>query len=261
MSTEHESVTLRRLSEGLVLVTLNRPAAMNAVNAELANALEAVVAEVEADEEVRAAVITGAGEKAFSAGADLKEVAAGKLGGTFTAAGGFAGFVNAPRKKLWVAAVNGLALAGGFEIVLACDLIVASSEARFGLPEVTRGLIASAGGLYRLPRALPRAVATELIVTGSLLDAERAYALGLINRVVPAGQAVTEAIALSHSICANAPLAVLESLAIARAASGFDDPELREAGDTAQTRLAQTSDYREGSQAFVEKRKPSWTAR
>ena len=260
MNTQSEIVTLDHLESGLVLVTLNRQHAMNAVNAELAIALEAVVAQVEADKNVRAAIITGAGRRAFSAGADLKEVAAGHLAGTFTPSGGFAGFVNAYRKKLWVAAVEGLALAGGFEIVLACDLIVASSDARFGLPEVTRGLIASAGGLYRLPRALPKAIATELIVTGSLLDSDRAFALGLINRVVPAGNAVQEAIALSRSICENAPLAVLESLAIVRAATGFDDLDLREAGHTAQLRLAQTLDYQEGSQAFVEKRKPRWQA-
>lgn len=252
------TVTLELLPNALALVTLNRPAAMNAVNAELANALEAIVTTVEASPDIRAALITGAGARAFCAGADLKEVAAGALGGTFTAAGGFAGFVNAPRKKLWIAAVNGVALAGGFEIVLACDLIVASDEALFGLPEVTRGLIASAGGLYRLPRALPRALATELIVTGRPMNAERAFALGLLNRVVPQSEVLPEAIGLATSISENAPLAVLESLAIARAANGFDDPQLRAAGDLAQTKLAMTSDYQEGSLAFVEKRRPRW---
>ncbi|MEJ7775882.1 MAG: enoyl-CoA hydratase-related protein [Sphingomicrobium sp.] len=137
-----------------------------------------------------------------------------------------------------------MALAGGFEIVLACDLIVASREARFGLPEVTRGLIASSG----------------LIVTGRSIDAERAFALGLINRIVAPSEVVTEAVGLARSICANAPLAILESLAIARAASGFDNSPLREAGDVAQARLARTADYQEGSRAFVEKRRPRWRA-
>lgn len=258
MTVPSEPVMLELLSEGLALVTLNRPRAMNAVNAELAKALEAIVAEVEAAKDIRTAIITGAGETAFCAGADLKEVAAGRLQNLFTAAGGFAGFVNAPRKKLWIAAVNGVALAGGFEIVLACDLTVACKEALFGLPEVTRGLIASAGGLYRLPRALPKAIATELIVSGKSIDAERALALGLINRVVARDEVTGEAINMARLIGQNAPLAVIESLAIARAASRFDNPKLREAGDTAQARLSQSADYQEGARAFIEKRKPRW---
>ena len=256
--TSAPTVLLERLADGLALVTLNRPGVMNAVSAELAAGLEAIVEEVEADPGIRAAIITGAGHRAFSAGADLKEVAAGMLGATFTERGGFAGFVNAPRRKLWIAAVNGVALAGGFEIVLACDLVVASSDARFGLPEVTRGLIASAGGLYRLPRSLPRAIATELIVTGTTIDAQRALALGLVNRLSASHAVVADAVELATSVCANAPLAVLESLAIARAASGFDDLPLKQAGDEAQARLAATADYQEGALAFVKKRRPIW---
>src|SRR5690606_18596522 len=129
---------------------------------------------------------------------------------------GFAGFVDARRSKPCIAAVDGLALAGGLEIVLACDMVVASETARFGLPEVKRGLVALAGGLYRLPRALPRAIAFEMIVTGEPIDSATALAHGLVNRVVPAGAVREAALALARSICANAPLAVRESLLIAR---------------------------------------------
>lgn len=253
--------TLQILDKHLAIVTLNRPAARNAINAELTRQLETIVARVEADDEVRAAIITGEGERAFCAGADLREVAAGGLGATFTEGGGFAAFVNAPRAKPWIAAVNGVALAGGFEIVLACDLVVASDDARFGLPEVKRGLIASAGGLYRLPRALPKALAMELITTGGTIDAGRAYSLGLVNRVVEKEKVLAAAVSLAGEICANAPLAVRQSLTLARRAARFEDASLREAGDEAQLRLSGTADYVEGSRAFIEKRAPKWLGR
>jgi enoyl-CoA hydratase len=177
---------------------------------------------------------------------------------SFTAEGGFAGFVNAPRRKIWIAAVNGPALAGGCEIVLACDLVVSVRSAVFGLPEVRRGLIASAGGLYRLPRALPKAVALELILTGGTLSAERAHQFGMINRLCDE-DVVGAAIELAETISANAPLALVESCRIAREATGFDSEILREKGDAAQDRLSRTVDYREGSRAFIEKRAPKWT--
>lgn len=243
----------------LAIITLNRPEVRNAVNADLARRLEKIVADIEAEDGIRAAIITGAGDAAFCAGADLREVAEGRLDDIFTSAGGFAGFVDAVRTKPWIAAVNGIALAGGFEIVLACDFVVAASTARFGLPEVKRGLIASAGGLYRLPRSLPRAMALELILTGHPIDAERAHELGLINRVTSSDQVLAVAVGLGSEICANAPLAVRASLKIARAAAFFDDEDLRRAGDEAQKKLQQTSDYQEGSLAFLQKRRPRWT--
>ena len=253
-------VILRR--EGAIaLVTLCRPASRNAVNPELARELERIVAEVERDDEVKVAILTGAGEQAFCAGADLREVAAGRLDDCFTIEGGFGGFVNARRAKPWIAAVNGHALAGGFEMVLACDLVVAADTATFGLPEVTRGLIASAGGLYRLPRILPRAISMELITTGASIGAPRALDLGIVNRVVRATEVLAEARRLASQICCNAPLAVRESVRIARIASGFDDDALRGDAEQSQAQLQRTEDYLEGSRAFIEKRPPSWKGR
>jgi enoyl-CoA hydratase/carnithine racemase len=256
-----ESVLTDRISDHVTLVTLNRPAARNAVNGALAKELEHALRATEEDLDIRAVVLTGAGETAFCAGADLKEVAAGNEAAMWTSTGGFAGFVYAPRTKVWIAAVNGFALAGGLEIALACDMIVASIDASFGLPEVKRGLVAGAGGLYRLPRALPRAVAIELITTGDQISAERAFRLGLINRVVPKDRVREEALALAQVISSNAPLAVQESLQLARLASDYPEWELRRLSDTALQRIMNTDDVREGTRAFVEKRVPRWTGR
>jgi enoyl-CoA hydratase/carnithine racemase len=154
-----------------------------------------------------------------------------------------------------------MALAGGFELALACDLIVASEEAAFGLPEVTRGMLAAAGGAYRLLRALPRAVAIELISTGDRLPAKRAHSLNLVNSLAPKGEAVKVASELAQRICRNAPIAVRESLAIARQAFDLDDATLSRYSSEAQARLMQTEDFAEGPRAFVEKRPPRWRGR
>lgn len=252
-------VDLQRLGAGIALVTLRRPAARNAITPQVAQLLEGIVAEVERSDEISVAILTGEGDRAFCAGADLNEVAAGRLDQCFTKAGGFAGFVNAKRTKPWIAAVNGPALAGGFEIVLACDLAVAADTAIFGLPEVKRGLIASAGGLYRLPRVLPRVLAMEMIATGRPIDAGHALAMGVINRVAAPHDLLDVAKALAGEICANAPLAVRESVRIVRAASGFEDDVLRVDAEAAQAVLQTTNDYSEGATAFLEKRSPKWT--
>lgn len=254
-------VDLRLIEPNIALVTLNRPEARNAITAETAAALEAVVDRIEADPDIRVAIITGAGGKAFCSGADLRQVARGGLGAMFTARGGFAGFVHANRTKPWIAAVEGFALAGGCEIALACDLLVATSGSSFGLPEVTRGLIASAGGLYRLPRSLPRSIALELILTGEAIGAPRAFDLGVINRLAPDGQVVEVALELARRIAACAPLAVRESLAVARASYDEEEVELRRRGDEAQLRLEKTADFAEGSLAFTQKRAPHWLGR
>jgi enoyl-CoA hydratase len=254
-------VTFERVPGHIGLVTLNRPDVRNAVNGAVAAALDAIVAETEADPEIWAVVITGAGAGVFCAGADLKEVAAGRGGDLFTARGGFAGFVFAERSKPWIAAINGKALAGGCEIALACELVVASDDAAFGLPEVSRGLIAAAGGLYRLPRALPRNLALELVMTGDPLDVRRAEQHGLVNRIVPAAQVVVEAVALAGRITRNAPLAVRESLHVARRAHELDEGEARALTKASRDRVAQSEDYKEGPRAFIEKRAPRWTGR
>ncbi|MFH6783997.1 MULTISPECIES: enoyl-CoA hydratase-related protein [Methylobacterium] len=255
-----DPVLVERLGDHVAVVVLNRPQARNAVDPALARALAQAVAATEADETVRAVVLAGRGP-AFCAGADLTVIAAGGADDLWTGEGGFAGFVHAPRAKPWIAAVEGPALAGGCEIALACDLIVAGEGAAFGLPEVTRGLVAAAGGLYRLPRALPRAIALELILTGGRLDAARAHALGLVNRLVAAGAARDEAAALATAIAGNAPLAVRESLAVARLAPDADEAGLRAASAAARARVQASEDYREGPRAFVEKRLPRWTGR
>jgi enoyl-CoA hydratase/carnithine racemase len=251
-------VGLEHRREHIALVTIQRPDVRNAVNGAMAIELERIVQSTEADPEIWAVVLTGAGDKAFCAGADLKEVAEGRIATLWTPDSGFAGFVNAARDKPWIAAVNGLALAGGFELALACDFIVASDDAAFGLPEVTRGMLAAAGGAYRLPRVLPRALALELIATGRRLDAPQALALHLVNRVVPKAQTVEEALALAAEICKNAPVAVRESLRIARRTFDLDDASLSERSAAAQARLILTEDFQEGPRAFVEKRPARW---
>jgi enoyl-CoA hydratase len=254
-------VTLERLPRHVGLVTLNRPEARNAINGDVARALEAIVAEVEADPGIRAVVLAGAGGAVFCAGADLKEVAAGRAAELFTACNGFAGFVHAQRSKPWIAAVHGKALAGGCEIALACELIVAAQDAAFGLPEVSRGLIAAAGGLYRLPRALPRNLALELVMTAEPIDAVRAERHGLVNRLAPPQQVVADAIELAERITRNAPIAVCESLRVARQAHELVEAALRALTKEARDRVAATDDYREGPRAFIEKREPRWSGR
>lgn len=243
------------------LVTIDRPAIRNAVSPAVAAELEAAVDALESDPTVRAVVLTGAGSVAFCAGADLREVAAGNADGLYTARGGFAGFVDAPRRKPWIAALNGLALAGGLEITLACDMVVAADHAELGLPEVARGLIAAGGGLRRLPLALPRAVALEMIATGRRISAARAYALGLVNAVVPPEELVPRALMLAREIAGNAPLAVRASLDLARRAVSIPEREFREATRAARAEIMASQDYREGSRAFLEKRSPDWTGR
>jgi enoyl-CoA hydratase len=258
---EDDVVHLSPVHTHVAIVTLNRPAAMNAISPEMAIRLGEIVALTEADPAIRAVILTGAGGKAFCAGADLKSVSAGGANSLWTVDGGFAGFVGATRAKPWIAAVNGFALAGGFEIALAADMIVAADHASFGLPEVSRGLIAAAGGLFRLPRAIPRAIALELIATGARITAARGYQLGLVNRVVPANDVMAEAHALAAQICANAPIAARESLQIARMATDLDETDLVRLSAEARARIMLTEDYREGPRAFVEKRPPNWTGR
>src|SRR5436305_9599127 len=194
----------------VAVLTINRPEARNAVNGEVAQSMEAGLDRLEDDADLWAGVVAGVGP-VFSAGADLKVIAAGRPQDLLTERGGFAGIARRERRKPLVAAVDGPALAGGGEIALACDMIVASRQAAFGLPEVKRSLVAAAGGLFRLPRALPRNIALEIAMTGDPIDAERAYGFGMVNDLVEPGAAIEGALALAERICANAPIAVRES--------------------------------------------------
>jgi enoyl-CoA hydratase/carnithine racemase len=256
-----ECVTLRRPAPHIAVVRIERPEARNAVNVAVAQGIAKSVDTLESDVDIWVVIITGAGGKSFCAGADLKEVAAGRAMMLRTEEGGFAGFTHRPREKPWIAAVEGFAVGGGCEIALACDMIVASATSVFGLPEPKRGLIAAAGGIYRLPRALPRHVALELIATGAELPAPRAHAFGLVNRLTPSGQVLDTAIAMGGAVCECAPVAVRESLKVARAAADFEDVTLKQMTVQGTERNAQTADYQEGPRAFMEKRTPRWAGR
>jgi len=260
MAGMSEPVLFEIVEPHIALVTLNRPEARNAVNGALAVALEAAVDRIERDGELRVAVLTGTGP-AFCAGADLKEVSAGRGAMLATERGGFAGFVRAPRSRLWIAAAQGHALAGGLELLLACDLAVAAESATFGLPEVKRSLVAGAGGVFRLPRALPRAIALEMIATGDAMPAARMAQFGLLNAVVPAEQVREAALALARRVVANAPVAVRESLGVARQAAELSEAALWEVSRGASERVRATEDFKEGPRAFVEKRPPRWVGR
>lgn len=241
-------------------ITLNRPEQRNAVSPELTQELAAAMDRMEADDDVWVAILTASGPM-FCAGADLKAIGAGRGEELSTEQGGFAGFVRYPRTKPVIAAVRGFALAGGTELVLGCDLVVAGTDVQFGLPEVTRGLVAAAGGLFRLPRAIGSARAVELIFTAERLGAEEAHRLGLVNHVVEPDQVLDRARELAAAICRNAPLAVRESLAIAREALLMSDEQGWERSAAAMGRVSTSADVVEGVMAFVEKRDPTWTGR
>jgi enoyl-CoA hydratase len=247
------------------LITLNRPEARNAVNGDVATAMEAVLDYFEDDDGVWCAVLTanttGQDNPVFCAGADLKAINSGQGGSLGTRKGGFAGFVYRERRKPIIAAVDGLATAGGCEIVLACDMVVATTRSAFGLAEVKRNLIAAAGGLFRLPRAIGRSAAMEVILTGEPLTAQRAAELGLVNRLVAPGDAVAEATSLAEKVAAAAPLAVWASREIVLAADWADDETLKSMSNSGIAKVMASEDTKEGLQAFIEKRPPVWRGR
>lgn len=261
MSGPAPVVLVERAADHLVRLTLNRPEARNAVNGAVSEAVADAVRATEADDGVRVVILTGASDQAFSAGADLKEIAAGRGAAIAPEPFGFGGLVKSPRRKPWITAVNGFALGGGLELALACDMVVAAEHAEFGLPEVQRGLAAFAGGVLRLTRRIPRAVALEMIATGAPITAARAQAVGLVNAVAPAGGLQAAALALARRIASNAPVAVRESLVVARRAIDSDESELWKANTDLRQTLAATEDAKEGPRAFVEKRAPRWIGR
>lgn len=239
------------------ILRLNRPEARNAVDPETSAAIEAALDELEADPGVRCTVITGTGP-VFCAGADLKAIASGNGAAIMTTRGGFAGLAWRELTKPLIAAVNGPALAGGFEIALACDLVVAADTAVFGLPEVQRGLLASAGGPIRLAQRVPLAVALELSVLGEPISAARAAGLGLVNRVVPADRVLDEALALAERIVANSPAAVRGVRELVLGAADADRAGAWALNRRIMHEVAASPDGLEGARAFVEKRPPVW---
>ncbi len=249
------------VSDRIATITLDRPEQRNAIDAAMTAALRVALDRFENDPEALVVILTASGDRAFCAGMDLKAFSAGEGPSILEGPGGFAGFTHYPRTKPCIAAVNGAALAGGCEIVLACDLVVAAEHARFGLPEVKRGLFAASGGALRLPRMISRARALELLLTGDVIDARTAFDLGLINKVVPHGLLLETARDLAWRICVNAPLAVRETLALARAVLPVHEEQPQASTAAAWTRIAASADAREGPQAFAEKRPAVWQSR
>jgi enoyl-CoA hydratase len=244
----------------VAVLKINRPEARNAVNGAVAQGMEAAIDRVEDDDDIWCAVLTGEGP-VFSAGADLKEIASGNAGGLQTERGGFAGIARRDRRKPIIAAVDGPALAGGTEIVLACDLLVASTNARFGIPEVKRCLIAGAGGLLRLPQVLPRNIALELALTGDPIDAETAHRFGLVNVLCEPGQALGKALELAARVTANAPLAVYASRKVVLESLKTSEDDGWTLTGREFAALFSTEDFAEGPRAFIEKREPNWKGR
>lgn len=241
----------------LAIVKINRPEARNAVNGDVAQGIEAAIDRIEEDDSLWVGVLTGE-PPVFSAGADLKEINSGNAAALATERGGFGGIVQRKRTKPLIAAVDGPALAGGTEIVLSCDMVVASTTARFGIPEVKRSLVAAAGGLFRLGRKIPLNIAMELTLTGDPIDAERAHHFGLVNRLVEPGDALRTAVELAEQVCANAPVAVRASRQVVLEATQAADEVGWKMSFEAMAEAMNSEDFSEGLTAFIEKRPPEW---
>ena len=246
---------LRERRGHIEVLTINRPEARNAINRATAVALSAALDDCETDDYVWVVVLTGAGDKAFSAGMDLKAFATGEFPITDK---GFGGITERTFPKPLIAAANGSALAGGFEIMISCDMVVAADHAKFGIPEAQRGLIAGGGGLIRLPKLVPLAVAFEMALTADPIDAQRAYELGLVNRVVPGDQVLDVAVALAERIAKNAPLAVRTSKDVMKKARELTERESWALNTEAFAVIGRSADALEGAVAFAEKREPQW---
>lgn len=246
---------LTEVRGNVLIVTLNRPEAKNAANKALAEGVAAAMERLDSENDLRVGIITGAGGT-FCSGMDLKGFLAGET--PQVPGKGFAGLTEAPPAKPLIAAVDGYALAGGFEIALACDLIVANKDSKFGIPEVKRGLAAAAGGLVRLPRQIPQRLAMELALTGDFVSAQRAYEMGLINRIVD-GVALEGAIQLAEAISANGPLAVAASKKVIREQQDWSQAEQWKNQYALTAKVFSSNDAREGAAAFAQKRAPNWT--
>jgi len=245
-----------RCLDGVLIMQLNRPHARNAINLETARALAAALDRLDTDAALRLGVLTGAGGN-FCSGMDLKAFAAtGER--PYVADRGFAGLCERPPAKPLIAAVEGYALAGGCELVLACDLVVAARDARFGLPEVKRGLVPGSGGLLRLPARIPYHVAMEAVLTGDLFGAERLHQLGLVNRLAEPGAALEAALDLARTIAANGPLAVRTAKAVMAQSRNWRPEDMFDLQRPRIAHIFVSADAREGATAFAEKRPPVW---
>jgi enoyl-CoA hydratase len=246
---------LTEVSDGIAVITINRPEARNAVNGDVARGMAATIDDLEGRPDVRVLILTGAGGT-FSAGMDLKGFLSGDT--PVVPGRGFAGIAQRPPAKPVIAAVEGYALAGGFELVLSCDLVVASEAAKFGLPEVKRGLVAGAGGLFRLPRRVPYHLAMEVALTGDHFSAERLREAGLVNAVVPAGQALAGAKDLAVRIAQNAPLALAASKRVIVESADWDSAASFDLQSEIIMPVMTSKDAMEGAAAFAEKRAANW---
>jgi enoyl-CoA hydratase len=253
-----EPVVVRERHGRIELVRINRESARNSINGPTTKLMDAIMDELTEDPEVWVVVLTGTGDRAFCAGLDLKAFASGDTADIMGSKNGFAGLGSRKFPKPLIAAVNGAALAGGCEIVLSCDLVVAAEHAIFGIPEVKRGLVAAGGGLIRLEKLIPRNIALELALNGDSIDAARAKELGLVNRVVPAADVVAEALGLADKICENAPLAVRTSKEIMRRARDLTEEEAWKMNGQLTVPIFTSHDAMEGAVAFAERRPPVW---
>jgi enoyl-CoA hydratase len=255
MSTHDAEVVLVERADGVLTMTINRPAQKNAIDHAVAIKLGGALDMLDGDAALSAGILTGAGES-FSAGMDLKAFARGEL--PILNGRGLGGLTRATVRKPLIAAVEGWAVGGGFELALACDLIVAAEDARFGFPEVTRGLVASEGGLIRLPHHLPYHLAMGMLLTGEPLPATVAKQYGLVNKLADTGGALTVARGLADHIASNAPLALAAVKQVVRAAQGLDDAAAFARQDELIAGVINSADAREGATAFAEKRRPIW---
>ncbi|MEU5979925.1 crotonase/enoyl-CoA hydratase family protein [Streptomyces sp. NPDC047315] len=245
-------------ADGTTVITINRPDSRNAVDRAVAEGVAAALDELDRRDDQAVGVISGAGGT-FCSGMDLKAFLRGER--PVVEGRGLAGIAEAPPRKPMIAAVEGYALAGGCEIVLACDLVVAAQNARFGIPEVKRGLVAAGGGLLRLPRRIPYQIAMEIALTGDLLDAERAHGYGLVNRLAEPGAALDAALELARTIAANGPLAVRVTKQVIAEAATWDADEEWARMRALTGPVFASEDAQEGPRAFAEKRAPRWTGR